>query len=233
MNKIKGFTLIELLIAMSLAILILGALGVQLTSQLNASTFNIKQHKVNANLRTTLDILANDIMRAGYTSNTTNQSVFIDKTKFNLYTIKKTDSKSFATTSDASCLTFAYDRNDNGTLGNDEFFGFAYRSSDKTVVAYTGSSPDCSDLSGWTPITNKNAILVNELRFTLIEPEATVGATELPAGICPLSINIFISATSAETNNTYTSNQDMNIKIRNDTGLDWNTGTSKCDYTRT
>jgi prepilin peptidase dependent protein B len=218
---------------MTLSILILGALGLQLTSQLNSSTFNIKQHKVNSNLRSTLDILSHDIMRAGYTNNTTNQSVFIDKTKFNLYTIKKTDGKSFATTSDATCLTFAYDRNDDGSLGNDERFGFAYRDSDKTIVSYRGINPDCSDLSTWIPITNKNAVVVNELTFTLIEPQATAGATELPAGICPLSIKINIIATNAEINNNYIGNQDMNIKIRNDTSLDWNSATNKCDYTRT
>ncbi|XZG71170.1 prepilin-type N-terminal cleavage/methylation domain-containing protein [Chitinibacteraceae bacterium HSL-7] len=213
-----GFTLIELIIAMLIAVFVLGAVGMQLSSHMKAAQFQLRHQKTVSAVRSALDLVAQDMKRAGY-ANTTSTAVlnaFSAPATFNLYTL----------TTPVTCVAFAYDRDDDGAMGADEQFGFAFRSADSTLVAYRGNAVDCTDLSdakGWQAITDPAVVQITGFSASLEQPGTPVGApADTPRGVCPFGIRITLQAQSVQPHGDgFAITQATSVKIRNDSTADY------------
>ncbi|MBE9607771.1 prepilin-type N-terminal cleavage/methylation domain-containing protein [Chitinilyticum piscinae] len=222
----QGYTLIELLIAVALAVLALGALGYQMSAQLTANRAQLRMQKTTADLRSVLDIIAQDLKRAGFAS-TTDQAVitaFSQKSNYTLYQLTQN--------TPVTCVTFAYDRDSDGALDANEGFAYAFDSANKTIRAYQGATPNCSNLTaaGWTALTNPAQTAISSLTFTLQAPGTPATApTETQKGVCPFNIAITISGESVQKSGTpFTGTQTLLVKVRNDSSS-YLSG-SNCNY---
>lgn len=207
-NKIRGVTLVELLVTLTISGLILiGIVDFYVVNvQHNKTMLNVA--KLDQELNLAMNIMANDIKRAGYWANaqddfgsTENNNPFMEDSK--------TDVEVGG--SGNSCILFSYDKDDDGTF-DDEMFGI--RLEDNAIRLRTETSSfGCSGSSAsWTDLTDPNVINVSALTFTLTTTDIT-----LASGATMQRRIVDISITANLTNDTSISRTlTRKIVVRND-----------------
>ncbi len=181
-NVQRGFTLIELLVAMAVGLVVLGGvLSVYLTT-IRTSHATLQASRLNQEMAAILNIMANDIRRAGYwgdgnvstpdanpfsqvdtatAANTTAVRVHYTDDNGANYT-DKTEEVIFANRQ-GSCITYAYDRNGDGDLDDDEKFGFRWDGQSDDGILMRRSAPGGT---GGTNICNSNTDIWESLTDT-------------------------------------------------------------------
>lgn len=178
----KGMTMIELMIGIVIGLIILaGVTNVWLTSIISSSE-TLRQSKLNQELTTLMGVMSNDIMRAGitgtlnYTSPQTNQFSQADNTALEVID-NMTDNNQVTYANAAtggSCIVYAYDRNLDGTVDDDDITGFRLNNG---VVEMrqnlVGTDADnCSTGAGnWIPVTDSRIIKITTLNFAFDKSE--------------------------------------------------------------
>ena len=112
MNNKCGFTLIEMLIALVVTMVIMGGAYSVFNSQQRQTTIQINVSDAQQNSRAAMDFLSRDLRMAGYDP--------YDSNNFSINDIKFRDIDDGADTTGNSFIRFAWDKNSNGTLENDE-----------------------------------------------------------------------------------------------------------------
>ncbi|MGL1834646.1 PilW family protein [Rhodocyclaceae bacterium SMB388] len=110
--KQSGLTLVELLVGMAVGLIVIsGVTGAYLTV-VRGSADTLRATRLNQEVRAVLEIMSNDIRRAGYCANCTadEKEAFMEGVG--------------ALSLTADCIIYTYDRNGNSTRNDDEFFGF-------------------------------------------------------------------------------------------------------------
>lgn len=166
LNIQKGFTLLELLVGIGLMVFILGS-GVLLYSTLIKSYYDLlATNKLDQQLRSAINMMSQDIRRAGYSANAQNDINSGSNTNSFM-----TGSKDISVPN-SSCILFTYDTDSNGALpalnssGYDEHFG--YRLSGTTLQSRNLTDAAQSCTSGtWVDITDRNQISISNLQFVL------------------------------------------------------------------
>jgi prepilin-type N-terminal cleavage/methylation domain-containing protein len=213
----KGFSLIELMIAMVIGIFALTAILTLLTNNLSYGKKSIDMLKLNQEMRLTMDIMADDIRRAGYWNGT--QTMVNNATLSNPYSYPN-----FPVTINTAknCIVFSYDKdNSSDTPASDEKFGYAL-SNNAIVTGFPADTNGCSNIGAWNAISNPNMIKITELTFDSIDPtNTTAGTTQhqfaLSSGdlLCVREIRIRISAILTKDDKVKHS-LEKTIRLRND-----------------
>jgi prepilin peptidase dependent protein B len=159
-----GTSLVELMISMAIGLASLTAMaslvghGIGLNSQLLAKS------RLDEEINAIVALLVSDIKRAGYDANmislvsdpTLPTSAFADSLKVSNYPAEVAN----------SCVTFAYDRNQNGQLdtqNTNEHFGF--RLKDKAIEMRIDGL--ACNAGGWHDLTDPDVVKVIKLEFSI------------------------------------------------------------------
>lgn len=212
----KGLSLLELMLA-----LFLGTILLTISAQIFVTGTQHGRETSNAarlyqELRTAMDIMSNDIRRAGYWGSArndlgsgANNNPFMDA------------NTNISVNGSNNCILLSYDRNSDGSLpavgtGDDERYG--YRLSNQAIQARPASANfSCTAANNsWVNITDPNIVNVTQLTFTLTTKEV-----DLPTGTTPASkirlryVDITIAG-QLKNNPAITMTLNQHVRIRND-----------------
>ena len=93
-----GFSLVELMVAMVAGLIVIGAVIVFTISTVQAYSENIRSSRLTQELRTSMNILAREVRRAGYDSASVTR------------VLTATNPSNFNAVSAAGCVVYRYDR---------------------------------------------------------------------------------------------------------------------------
>jgi len=194
-RKQKGFTLIEIMIALMLGLIVIGgALSIYI-STIRGSTDVTNSARLNYDLDSAMQLMTNDIRRAGYWGGATVDSdarsnPFMSATA-NIQISNYTDAD--AVTHTNGCIVYSYDSNGNNAIDENEYFGFRLDRgaiwTRSTVDVSGGDDPtNCTDGDNWNRIIDENKINIDSLSFTTnhkclnVNVDTTCAVTALVAG---------------------------------------------------
>ena len=160
-----GFTLVELMLTLLISTLMLAALIAFFINAVRHNRANLEQTRLDQQMQSTLDMMTNDIRRAGYWANATTDLDTGANT--NPFMASGTD-----LTINGNCILLTYDRNGDGVLapintaGDDE--RYAYRLLNGVIQTRPWDAAfDCSaPSSAWEDITDLAVVTVTGLSFT-------------------------------------------------------------------
>lgn len=184
----SGFSLVELMIAITVGLVVLAGVAQIFASTVSSNGDSLKMARVNQDLRAAMDVMIRDIQRAGYNSQATNGTTGAVAST-NPFTLSTTNLQVTG-----SCITYTYDRNNNGALDNDENMAF-YLSNGAILMRNSGGSASnsCSPTSA-EGITDSNRVTITVLTFA-ITPHC-INVTNSPPTDCattaPVSGNILV-----------------------------------------
>ncbi len=212
LKKCGGFTLVEILIAMALSGLLFTALLAIFISNLTHYNSIINNNHLNQQLQTTLQLMANDIRRAGFWVNTNGD---IGSNQNNNPFMTNATNISVNNTND--CILFTYDHGKTGTLpavsasSDDDRYGFQL--SNQTIQARPpGASFACGAID-WENVTDPGFVQITALSFTLTTTTMTTGPGA--QGIEMRSVDISITG-QLTSDSTVTNTLTQHVRIRND-----------------
>jgi len=208
MNKQKGFTLIEIMISLVLGLIVIGGAISIYISTIRSSTDITNSARLNYDLDSVMQLMVNDIRRAGYwggaiVNSDAKLNPFINGTA-NIQISDYTDADGDAHLN--GCIVYSYDANGSGAntlndltddIDENEYFGFRLDRGAvwmRSTVDIDGSSgivedpTNCDDDSDWGRIIDENKINIESLSFTTnhkclnIKADTTCAVTALIAG---------------------------------------------------
>lgn len=195
----RGVSLVELLVGLVIALVIMGGAFAAFIAVSNSSRTNIRADRINVDVQTILDVMANDIRRAGYTGKPQTGNPFA--------TIAPTSGTS-------SCFLYSYDANGNGIKDADEYFGFRQSGTVVQVRTNGSSDTDCND-GTWQPLSDPNLMQIpaNGLQFTV-----TTTTTSAAGGLSAERRYVAITLTATGTNaaDAITKVARTAVELRND-----------------
>lgn len=164
LKRQAGYTLIEILIAMVLGVGSLTAVSSLVGYGIGVNANLINSARLNEELGNVYSLIVSDVRRAGYTGSTVamvtdpeaNPSPFNNSIAVSEYAGETAN----------SCITFAYDSNENGALDNaapDENYGYRLRDG---AIEIRRNGALCTAI-GWEDLTDSDLITVTDLTFTL------------------------------------------------------------------
>ncbi|MEC4747467.1 prepilin-type N-terminal cleavage/methylation domain-containing protein [Methylomicrobium sp. Wu6] len=184
----KGFTLVELMIGVLVGLIIVAA-GISLfITSVKGQSDNIKLSRLNQDMRSMMDIMARDIRRAGFVTNTPDSywaslqnNPFFD----NVTSGATTDIAVYNTN---TCIVYAYNANNDGPpiVNSAERFGFRLSNTGELEMRSSGgTNENCTD-GQWESITEPE-VEITGLTFTLTSTtlNATSMATDTDGDGCP------------------------------------------------
>lgn len=177
-NKKSGFTLIELMIAMMLGLIVVGgALSIYI-STIRSSSDVVKSARLNYDLDSVMQLMVNDIRRAGYWGGTVAGS--------DARTNPFTNGTANIQIPSSSCILYTYDYDGDGDLNGNtvvetsEYFGFKLENNAIKVRSSKIADNDCVG-DGWESIVDTNKVKITRLEFSLSPIAAEVGPPAIPA----------------------------------------------------
>ncbi len=162
-GRASGFSLVELMISITVGLVVLGGVVSIFSSSVKGNADALKMTRLNQELQAAMGMMTRDIRRAGYWGNASS-AIGPSTSNANPFTLDTPGNYSGET--NASCITFSYDTNDNGsvtTLPPDERFGFRLNSG---ALEARQSGNACTD-TGWVNITDENSVQITTLLFEL------------------------------------------------------------------
>lgn len=213
-NRQRGLSIVELLVGVALGLLITsGAISLFVTNLGNTRRL-IVEARMNQDLRTAADLIARDLRRAGYWTNS------IDGTIASGVSSTTSSNPYIAVNAGSSEISYNFARDTNNILNTNEQFGFRLNS---------GVIEMKTDAATWQAITNPNVVTIST--FTII-PTVTVlptgdvcqktcaaGAVSPEGTNCPTltvrQYNMLLRG-NAPGNNTVTRELQSSIRVRND-----------------
>jgi len=162
----NGMTLVELLIGLSIGLFIsVGLLAMWLTLQ--ASTLKaLELARLNRDLQAIGDVMSDDIRRAGYRAWSMDSGLDITVNPFMTAPYALTIDRANTNEAAASCLTYAYDLNQDGQPGGAFNEAFGFRLHDQAIEMRIGGMPFNCRQGSWQDITQPDTV-IDTLSFTL------------------------------------------------------------------
>jgi type II secretory pathway component PulJ len=156
---------------------------------------------MNIDVQMILNLMTNDIRRAGYIATPRSNNPFT--------IIHPTNGTS-------SCFLYSYDANGNGALDGDEFFGFRVSQGAIQTRTQGTSQTDCTN-GTWQPLSDPNVMQFDNttgLVFSITTTPLSVAGTTLTAE--RRFVNIRLNAQSSSTADGITKLAQTSVEIRND-----------------
>ncbi len=160
-----GFTLVELMVGVALGIFLLFGVVTVFTSTVRGSADNLRSARLNQELSAVMEMMVNDIRRAGYTNGRT--GIYSNATRdINLLDID-------GTPDGARCILYSYDENSNGTIEATERHGFRLQNGriemrvcGQNVTNCANNSNNCNTGDMWQPLTDNGTVTVSDFVAT-------------------------------------------------------------------
>lgn len=172
MLKQRGISLVEMLITLSLGLLLMAAISAVFTNTLGLNSRSLKASQLQEEAVATMQLILSDLRRANYSAN---YEVIVVDPDANVNPFA--NSLVVANHPDEapnSCVLFGYDADSDGADdGAIERFGYRIRNQQ---VQRRQSGNVCAD-NGWQGLTSSDAVVVEQLTFTLTE-QVTGAITE-------------------------------------------------------
>jgi len=154
-HRQAGVTLVELMISIVLGLLLLAAATAMTTTSMVMNGETLKSVKLNQDLDAVIQVMVNDIRRAGYTGGVFD---FADNEDLNIVS--------------SSCVLYAYDQSQNGTLDTSEKFGFKLLNSEiymRTECADGATCATSCTAGTWVPLTDSARITITGLSLSSVD----------------------------------------------------------------
>lgn len=165
LGKQKGISIVEILIALLISTIVTTAVITLFSNSLDTSRQLMGTAKLDQTLNNAMETIAQDIQRAGYTTNATTSAT-------NLF-FSGTDDVTVSTNS--NCITFTYQADATTTPGDTNRFGYQLSGG---AIQYRTASSSCG-AGTWVNLTDPNIITISAFNVTLdmthIDP--STGAT--------------------------------------------------------
>jgi len=208
--KFCGLTLVEMLIALVISAAVLTGMVSFYAFVTYHSKHSLEVVRLDQELYLALNVMSNDIRRAGYWSNA--QADLGTGNLTNPFMQADTD---LQVNSSNNCILFSYDRSGDGALpalgsAYDERYGFRLNNN---IIQYRVSSGSfaCDSSDGWIDLTDPNIINVSNLSFV-----ENIDSLNLGGGDILNKRNIVISLTASLTNDSIiTRTLSRQITVRN------------------
>jgi len=199
-HRQAGVSLIELMISIVLGLLILAAATAMTVKSMVINADTLMSGKLNQDLDSVIQVMVNDIRRAGYSGGV--GAMFLDNTGTPVYHDVFLDSG-------GSCVLYAYDANENDVLNDDEKYGFKLstvgtRSEIQMRTSCTGANcPTTCSEGAWAALTDIDVIDVTGLTFNSLGSKCLSlthpNNIEDPGGANPTNKNNFWVTTDVTT----------------------------------
>lgn len=183
----RGWTLIELMIAMTLGLIVIGAVLAVYLMTLKTSGQTINSGRLNQEAAAIMNIMVNDIRRAGYADataadwngNTINNFREPHTNPFNQRGSTALEVRDVATnasqnpTGSGDCIVYAYDANQNSVLDDAESVGFRLNGTSVEMrsgidPANGGQTNSCASAGAtWRTMNDDTTISIDTLTFDL------------------------------------------------------------------
>ena len=165
--KGKGFTLVEMMISITLGSVLILAVTSVFSNTLTINRKSLQFSQLNEEIQGAMTLMVRDMRRIGYWANA---STSVTDPTGNAKTFANSVDTSVVYGSEAanSCITYAYDLDDDGTLDtgtgiNNENMGFRLNASQLEKRA---DGLACS-AAGWTVLTDSDFSTVDALSFSV------------------------------------------------------------------
>jgi type IV pilus assembly protein PilW len=160
----RGLSIIELMVGVAVGMFVVGGAIKLFVDHVVSNKRQLVETRVNQDMRAAADIVARDIRRAGYWENAASQI-----TGVNPYAAA-------ASLPSAADIRYAYARNADDTLDNNEQVGFR-----RQVVSGIGILQMQDGLNNWQPITDPGTVDITGFSVTAAAPALTTDMSDL----CP------------------------------------------------
>jgi len=213
MTKHAGFTMVELLIALAINVIILLALVSVFSTNLSHFTKTTSSDVLNQQLETAMQLMVNDIRRAGYWGNA--KSDLGTGLNNNPFMAAGVD----VSVTGGNCILFAYDYNNDGTLSvitsasDDERYGFRLSGNILQTRPWGASFACNAASSAWENVTDPTLVKITALSFTLNSTTVPVGGVSKTLSIRSVDISITGQLVSDA---TVTKTLTQHVRILND-----------------
>lgn len=150
----RGLSILELMVGAAVGMVVIGGAVLLLAKNVSGSRQLLAETRLNQDLRNAADLLTRDLRRAGYWGNAIQGTIAIGGTSM---TTANPYSSVTAPSSSEVDYRFSRDGTENNSLDGAEQFGF--RLQDGALQMSNGSS-------GWTDVTDKNAVTITTFDVT-------------------------------------------------------------------
>ena len=216
-NRNTGMTLIELMVAMTVGLIVVGAVIALMVNTLNVSSRNIQSSQVAQELRATLEILSRDLRRAGGMPNVID--CYAQNSCANIYA-NVAYFPAVAADSAKTCVIFSLDRDFDGAADSNEWAGIRHNASADAIelkISGDAADDDCTD-GTWVALTDTDVINVTAFNLDITPTYTSLVSQDTDANIQRLlevrKVNISITGELASGGSTKTINE--TIRLRND-----------------
>lgn len=152
-----GFTLIELMIAITLGLIVIGALVTFVVSSVTSYSDTARLTRLTQDLRTSLGIVVREVRRSGYDSLSVTRALTSEDPSG--YVLVKADEAN-------NCVSYTYDRGVAAT----ESRGFKLDTAKGVLQMKVASTTvDCASTSGWEDVSDPNIVEVTKFIPRLTE----------------------------------------------------------------
>lgn len=211
-KKFLGFSIPELMIALVLSSILSIALIAAFVANANHYQKVLNTNRLNHQLEVVLEIMSNDIRRAGYWANA-NSDVGLAQNN-NPFMASGND---ITINASNDCILFTYDHGSTGTLpaisAASDDYRYGFRLSGGIVQTRPpGAEFSCTG-SSWENMTDANVTTITALTFTLNARTVTTGPGS--RGVMMRSIDITLTGQLAS-DATVTKTLTQHVRIRND-----------------
>jgi prepilin peptidase dependent protein B len=210
-----GFTFTEMLVALAINGFILSALAAVFIGNLNHYTKSININRLNQQLDSAINLMANDLRRAGYWANA-NSDVGAG-TNNNPFVV--TGTTDIQTNGTNNCILFTYDHDSNSALPSisasydDERYGYRLMSG-ALQTRPPGATFSCTAAAGnWENVTDPNFVTITALTFTITTRTLTTGPGSRGLALRSVDISLTGRLTS---DSTVTRTLTQHVRLRND-----------------
>lgn len=211
----RGFTFIELMVALVVNIVVLGALMYVMTATIKNYNFVVNVDTLNQQLQMSLDLMANDIRRAGYWSNASSDIGTVGQNS-NPFMASGTD---ISVNASNNCILFTYDHDSSGTLpainAADDDARYGFRLSGQVLQTRPpGAAFSCgAAVSAWENVTDPSIINITALSFVLNTIAVPIGSN--PPDMVLRTVTISITGRLVS-NSSVTKTLTQVVRVRND-----------------
>ncbi len=177
------------MIALLLGLVVIGAALAIYISTIQGSTDTLRSARLNHDLDSAMQLMTNDIRRAGYWGGSIAGSDAGDNpftnTTTKLQILDYTDAGG-ATHTDG-CVLYTYDGDGDGVVDGDEYYGFRLDRNALWIRLSGTTTADCSD-GNWERIIDETLLSISALTFSDASQCQNVSTTDILAKSCDAAV---------------------------------------------
>ena len=168
-TKEKGFTLIELMIAMMLGLIVIGgALSIYI-STIKSSSDVVNSARLNYDLDSTMQLMINDIRRAGYTGGAVAGANAVNNNFAQATTDIQIRNVANPTTAinSGNCILYTYDADGDDVVDTNEYYGFRLNGAvlEMRITGTVATAQSCGVNAEWNNAVDENKVSISSLSF--------------------------------------------------------------------